>query len=40
MKSTRNLFILGREGKNGARKGVGSAIRRGRANRGVVHIKK
>ena len=28
------------EGKNGGRKGVGSAIRRGGANRGSVHIKK
>ena len=26
--------------KNGGRKGVGSAIRRGRANRGGVHIEK
>ena len=28
------------EGKNGGRKGVGSAIRRRRANRKGVHIKK
>ena len=28
------------EGKNGGRKGVGSAIRRKRANKGSVHIKK
>ena len=27
-------------GKNGGRKAVSSAIRRGRANRGGVHIKK
>ena len=27
-------------GKNGGRKGIGSAIRRGGANRGGVHIKK
>ena len=27
-------------GKNGGRKGVGSAIRWGRANRGGIHIKK
>ena len=27
-------------GKNEGRKGVGSAIRQGRANRGGVHIKK
>ena len=27
-------------GKNGGRKGVSSAIRRGRANRGGIHIKK
>ena len=29
-----------RGGKNGGRKGVGSAIRRGGANRGNVNIKK
>ena len=28
------------EGKNGRRKGVGSAIRQGRANRRGIHIKK
>ena len=27
-------------GKNGGRKGIGSVIRRGRANRGGVNIKK
>ena len=31
---------ISEEDKNGGRKGVGSAIRRRRTNRGSVHIKK
>ena len=36
---TQNKEISG-GGKNGGRKGVGSAIRRRRVNRGSIHIKK
>ena len=31
---------ISREGKNGGRKGVGSAIRWGGADRGSIHIEK